>query len=493
MNKKYFAISLEGLLKTLSAVDADEDVAFRVEDEFSSTVQVGDCMLGFVAHGIDAFRIIFNVENVDDGLVLTKKLEKSDGVSFAEYEDQLLAQYADFMEPGKITELPQEIGEEIERRLSGGDNMSKKVNLKTSFQRITYGAPGTGKSWGVEDLLKNIPDRVVRTTFHPDSDYSTFVGAYKPTMEKSDCDTIVQVSKIVKDQDGKESVQTELKAVRKDQIVYKFVEQTFTKAYVKAWQAQAAAIKAGKEPADPVYLVIEEINRGNCAQAFGDIFQLLDRENGYSKYPVKADEDLRRHLKEVFKDLDFGGAYPRVKSGEDLVLPNNLCIWATMNTSDQSLFPMDSAFKRRWDWEYKPIIDGHKDWFVTVENEKYDWWKFLEAINEKIYNLTDSEDKQLGYYFVKAGDDKIISTETFVGKVIFYLWNDVYKDYGIVEIFKGEQNGETADDKKNKGVPFRSFFDKTDPQGKKIDTKTLKNFFKAVGVEPEGKEKEAGA
>jgi len=373
-----------------------------------------------------------------------------------------------------------------------------RCNAEECFQRITYGAPGTGKSWGIEELVKTIPDRVFRTTFHPDCDYSTFVGAYKPTMESVLRLAIVgtQIEKVTFGSGFTDKEKSELEYEKK--IVYKFVEQAFTKAYVKAWRAQAAAIEAGAESAEAVYLVIEEINRGNCAQVFGDIFQLLDRENGYSKYPVKADEDLRRHLEEAFDGLNFGAKYAKVQTGEDLVLPNNLCIWATMNTSDQSLFPMDSAFKRRWDWEYVPIVEGADKttgeklgWEILVKDgenvTRYDWWAFLEAVNDKIFQLTDSEDKKLGYFFAKPdGEDRdshkgTISAKTFVGKVVFYLWNDVYKDYGIAEIFKGEQNGETAEDKKVKGVAYQAFYAK---DGKSVNVTTLKNFFKAVGVEP---------
>lgn len=501
MNKKYFVISIDGLLKTLSPLDADEGVAFRSENEAAVPVQVGDCVLGFIAHGVDEFRMAFIAEDVTDGVVLSKKIEKAVGVAFSQFEDQLLPYYADFSEPGKITELPTEIGKEIEQCLSGEAKRVAKIVSEESLQRIIYGAPGTGKSWEIEDMLKSCPERVVRTTFHPDSDYSTFVGAYKPTMKT--VPRLAMVGKTMEkvsfgagfSEDEKKELQFE------DKIVYKFIPQAFTKAYAKAWKAQAdARAKSGETTPDAIYLVIEEINRGNCAQVFGDIFQLLDRENGYSKYAVKADEDLCRYLAEEFKDLDFGEQYKLVQSGEDLILPPNLYIWATMNTSDQSLFPMDSAFKRRWDWEYKPIVNEGKDWAIVVHEKvtkeggaeedvetKYDWWKFLTAVNDKIFKLTDSEDKKLGYYFVKPDGEGAmhkgtISAKTFVGKVIFYLWNDVYKDYGIAEIFKGDQNGETAEDKKLKGVAYEAFYEK---DGKTVAARVLKNFFEAVGVKPE--------
>ena len=118
----------------------------------------------------------------------------------------------------------------------------------------------------------------------------------------------------------------------------------------------------------------------------------------------------------------------QVLDGELLLLPKNLYIWATMNTSDQSLFPIDSAFKRRWDWQYMPIANGFENWYISVDDYKFDWWLFLQKINKLIGATTHSEDKKLGYYFCKA-KNKEIDANLFVSKVIFYLWNDVFKDY----------------------------------------------------------------
>ena len=169
-----------------------------------------------------------------------------------------------------------------------------------------------------------------------------------------------------------------------------------------------------------VYLVIEEINRGNCAQIFGDIFQLLDRdEKGFSQYSIDADCDFAEWLKEN-----------GIGDGK-LKLPPNLNILATMNTSDQSLFPMDSAFKRRFDWEYVPIsFDGKDaaDYQIDIDGSFYSWKNFVETVNDKILDLTESEDKQLGEFFIKPDSGNIISKERFLGKVMFYLWNEVCKD-----------------------------------------------------------------
>ena len=170
------------------------------------------------------------------------------------------------------------------------------------------------------------------------------------------------------------------------------------------------------------YLIIEEINRGNCAQIFGDLFQLLDRnKDGYSEYPIKADHDLRDYLVEHLPEDSEG-----IRDGK-LCLPPNLSIIASMNTSDQSLFPMDSAFKRRWSWEYVPIDYENAEsgkFEITIDGESHNWHKFLRAVNEKIKAVTSSEDKQMGNFFIKQSVDE----KEFCDKVMFYLWSEVGKD-----------------------------------------------------------------
>ena len=304
---------------------------------------------------------------------------------------------------------------------------------KPSFQIIYYGAPGTGKSHRIKKLLKemNVPkENIFRTTFHPDSDYSSFVGAYKPTMKPVD----EKYRNVV----GKD-----------EEIAYSFVPQTFIKAYIQAY----------KKPNENVYIIIEEINRGNCAQIFGDLFQLLDRDdNGVSEYPIKADSDLKMYL-----EGELGKNHDGIKDGE-LCLPSNLYIWATMNTSDQSLFPIDSAFKRRWDWEYEPIKYMNTDWGIEVGGNMYSWTSFQKEVNNRIFEATNSEDKMLGDFFVKPNNN-VISEKQFINKVLFYLWNDVCKD-GDGDIFKTEDN---------KDVKFSDLYDTN-------ASVTLKSMMKNLGV-----------
>lgn len=324
------------------------------------------------------------------------------------------------------------------------DSVDDLPSIEYPFQQIFYGAPGTGKSHTINEETKD--ENVIRTTFHPDTDYSTFVGAYKPTTKEVD----------LRDLSGHKVVE-DGEVVKEDRIVYEFVAQSFLQAYISAWKKYADANEDGPQKQ---YLVIEEINRGNCAQIFGDLFQLLDRNDyGFSDYPIKADADMKRQLQKAFAGLviaqkdKINAMYEgkdivsQVLNGDILLLPNNLYIWATMNTSDQSLFPIDSAFKRRWDWTYMPISNAEKDWIIEVDGSKYDWWQFLEKINEKIGSTTNFENKKLGYFFCKA-QDGVISAKTFVGKVIFYLWNDVFKDYEFGDaIFNDEDGSKLSFDK----------------------------------------------
>lgn len=345
-------------------------------------------------------------------------------------------------------------------------------------QIIYYGAPGTGKSHTIkkeEDVGKIT---CIRTTFHPDSDYATFVGCYKPHKINGTKD-----------------------------LTYEFVEQAFLEAYKQAWM----------NPKEEIALVIEEINRGNCAQVFGDIFQLLDRsDDGWSTYPIKADTDIAEHLEELHipgyaatmnqrfgLDKEGNDRYPDRNWFGFMALPPNMSILATMNTSDQSLFPIDSAFKRRWDWKYIKIKPGKNengeklDWNIQIEDAngepvkiigegtKLPWWEFIQKVNVIIASMTSSADKQLGYFFCKPSkkanetDEKptIITADTLVGKVIFYLWNDVFKDYGFEDASLFTYQKEVEGKNMERDLAFADFYDE---EGEKVNTERLVDFLQRV-------------
>lgn len=359
-----------------------------------------------------------------------------------------------------------------------GEDSPLKFGDFTPRQIIYYGAPGTGKSHTIKKEEDEGKITCIRTTFHPDSDYATFVGCYKPhKIKDSQC------------------------------LTYEFVEQAFLEAYKQAWM----------NPEKEIALVIEEINRGNCAQVFGDIFQLLDRsDDGWSTYPIKADTDIAEHLKELRIPgyaASMNKRFGLDKEGKDrypdrdwfgfMALPPNMSILATMNTSDQSLFPIDSAFKRRWDWKYIKIKKGKKEngeelgWNIQIkdangepvkiidENTTLPWWNFIQKVNEIIASMTSSADKQLGYFFCKPSEKAnetaekptIITADTLVGKVIFYLWNDVFKDYGFEDAslftYQEEKNGK----KTEKDLAFADFYDE---EGEQVNTVRLVDFLNRI-------------
>ena len=432
------------------------------------------------------------------------------------------------------------------------DTTNQEISVQR-YQTIYFGSPGTGKSFKLKnEILNGVDDNYIfRTTFHPDTDYASFVGCYKPitnnAKQSSIPYSIEELADIYKREVGpteglktghieprikfgieyceyfggaaanydankmlelagkevatgciedrvgityvKYGINIGLKmglAKNNSIITYNFAPQAFTNAYIRAWQ----------NPSENVYLVIEEINRGNCAQIFGDLFQLLDRDdNGVSEYPIKADADLTKYLQE-----ELGTDHEGIADGK-IKLPANLNILATMNTSDQSLFPMDSAFKRRWEWKYVPTnVTGDKKKTLQVESKEktvllnrekekkvlrlgmyeYDWSIFLEKINKCITDATHSDDKQLGFWFVKTPkDSNLINIESFVSKVIFYLWTDVFKDFGAKATnpfaFKNAEGGWVV-------CPFSSFFD---PYTGEINLGQIHGFMYNLGIVPE--------
>ena len=340
------------------------------------------------------------------------------------------------------------------RSLSNVKPLLQNKLLNEPLQQIYFGAPGVGKSHHLKSVYKN-EDDATRITFHPETDYSSFVGCYKPQTEGKD-------------------------------IVYKFQGQAFTEAYVKAWKRYV-----GNTEHKDTFLIIEEINRGNCAQIFGDIFQLLDRnEQGFSDYSVIPDKDLQQYLSTELEAIssDLNNIHKGLGNGTCMILPPNLHILATMNTSDQSLFPIDSAFKRRWDWVYMPIETNPVDKkgktitrCIVTKEHSYDWGEFLDNVNQRIFTTTESEDKQLGFWFVKPkSGNTTISAEDFVSKVIFFLWNDIYKDFGddASSIFNFALDG-NPESKEKERHSFKDFFSGF----KKVNVSLVDAFIKNLQVQ----------
>ena len=280
------------------------------------------------------------------------------------------------------------------------------INSEYERNRIVFGAPGTGKSYELkedcEDLLKNTNGSYERVTFHPDYSYSQFVGTYKPVMGAD------------------------------EKIRYAFVPGPFMRVYVDA-------LKSGRtENPQPYLLLIEEINRAKVAAVFGDVFQLLDRDDdGVSEYEIQASEDIRKYLASKL------GGDP--ENYQKIRIPNNMFIWSTMNSADQGVFPMDTAFKRRWNFEYLGIneneeeISGKGKIMLAGSDEPVEWNILRRAINDKMSSeqFKINEDKLMGPFFLSKriieSDENgmIVNSEKFVdafkSKVIMYLYEDAVK------------------------------------------------------------------
>lgn len=358
----------------------------------------------------------------------------------------------------------------------------------TPRQRIFFGAPGTGKSYSLNEeaksLVSNKSNHIERVTFHPDYTYANFVGSYKPIMKQSDIACLDDDSKKVlsvlnnrtittqekydalyesfkstdgltrlpiilglyfddsfetKKEDGTKASNNNSvernhgRAIRKyvqllseesykEKIAYEYVPGPFIRLLVKALQ----------NPEAPYVLIVEEINRANVAAVFGDVFQLLDRNNdGESEYSITTTADMRAYLqRELGKDKDV----------TTIKIPSNLFIWATMNSADQGVYPMDTAFKRRWTFSYYGLDDEENNLSAAAikprfelgkSNKLISWNSLRKAINDELstdtYNI--NEDKLMGPFFLKeeALKDNTSFNEAFKNKVLMYLFDDVVK------------------------------------------------------------------
>lgn len=346
--------------------------------------------------------------------------------------------------------------------------MIKPILIDKPHQRIFFGAPGTGKSFNLNKEAKEyFGSNYERVTFHPNYMYGNFVGAFKP------------FPKILKDQEGK-SLKDENGNI-KETITYKYIPGPLMRVLVKALKNK-----------DTNYLIlIEEINRANVAAVFGDFFQLLDRQaDGESEYPITTSEEVRIYLDMEFSDIDDEDirTYIDNKIGseyERLVLPSNLYIWSTMNSADQGVMPMDTAFKRRWEFVYIGIDDVLEDPKIATEFESYKfkiskestvkWNDFRTEVNKRLSSHGVPEDKLLGPYFISKSVlesediDKI--TDTIKNKVLMYLYDDAGKPY--------RNNLFTAEKSATYSALCRSF----DENGKAIFKKPLEIEDKNITME----------
>ncbi len=336
-------------------------------------------------------------------------------------------------------------------------NMNTDTEKKDKIEArncIWAGAPGTGKSFKLNQAANiQFEDKTMRVTFHPEYTYYDFVGTYRPRMAKNDEGNTM----------GK--------------IEYAFVPGPFAKMLKKAlWNRNANYC-----------LIIEEINRANAAAVFGDVFQLLDRASQNSKdgsvvkheseYAICPSEELYEYLlNEREGNKEMPGTRPSDGIMNELRLPDNLYIWATMNSADQGVFPMDTAFKRRWSFENMAINPSEGQ--DPDYDSKSAWDKIRRGINDMLLKHHVQEDKLMGYYFLKKEerDSKENLEKALKEKVLLYLFEDAAKPFRG-KIFKNEYNtceklrGKLVVDDPNLGVFFEKVWDGIPQQSKPEDTK----------------------
>lgn len=424
-----YILKISSLSHTFSLIESGVDFSFKYNlienDQLTNILKVLKVGDTFFCTIDDYIKSYFSIKNIDDkDVILNKIIEVAKGYKI---EDINIVKK---LEEDLIYKIDDNLKAEILKSMSPNTKEEKpyipldytpcKDKIK-SYNRIIFGASGTGKSFELKheaeftkkdgslypDTTKKedridlaFPENnVERVTFHPDYSYGQFVGSYKP----------------VSDDDGR--------------IRYEYVPGPFMRTLVKA-------LEGGKngESAEKFLLIVEEINRAKVAAVFGDMFQLLDRtDTGDSVYEIQASEDVRRYLAR-----ELGGTKDNYAS---IKLPNNMYIWATMNSADQGVFPMDTAFKRRWEFTYLGINENEDEVKKTIKtlpvlhngNEGIEWNILRRSINTMLLKECKvNEDKLLGPFFIsgdvfKNPSDKNAFFGAFNSKVLMYLFEDAGK------------------------------------------------------------------
>lgn len=390
---------------TLQQINLDE-YGDRVHPSFGGDVE--GHVLGIIVRGTENWQelanfddnVQTNIENIYN--ILQGFFDEINGINanvleneIRQYNENHLEDYNIYITPNiNITQNRpnQPVGTEPPDQVVAD---TRVTNIDKPHNLIYFGAPGTGKSYQLNDALgrnfrenigENIRENFERVTFYPTYSYAQFVGTYKPVM--------------VQGNTGNNNGNT-----GREEIAYQFVPGPFLRVLTKAIN----------DPDRKYCLVIEEINRANAAAVFGDVFQLLDRNpEGESEYSIAASEDIKKYLETQNIEI------------ETLSIPQNMYIWATMNSADQGVFPMDTAFKRRWSFEYIEINNGDTDdcnrW--EIEGPNINWNVFRKFVNGLLSSFDVNEDKLMGPYFVKADNGNLISRNSFASKVLMYLWED---------------------------------------------------------------------
>lgn len=380
---------------------------------------------------------------------------KKSGKSSVEMSDSVTeSQLRAYCERAQTTMELSFIEVKAQETMGGSRGLNNEIDRPRNL--IFFGAPGTGKSYTLNQEAERYFDETNtrRVTFHPDYTYAQFVGSYKPVPVLDDDDNPT------------------------NDIKYDFVPGPFLKTYVKAIQ----------NPNENFLLIVEEINRANPAGVFGDIFQLLDRDaNGESDYAIAVPEDMRLYLQvripEFHTNGNMNGPKEFVeeeirlkKATEELKIPYNMYIWATMNSADQGVYPMDTAFKRRWSFRYMDIDGGEdqiEEYILPLGNtgHKVKWNDMRKAINKVLQNARINEDKFLGPFFIDPDliDNGDSFVDAFKSKVLLYLIEDAAKTkkekvFGDSSITYSVVSSKFDDEGENifSGIETLSYVDETD-------------------------------
>lgn len=406
-----YILKISSLSHTFSLIESGVDFSFKYNlienDQLTNILKVLKVGDTFFCTIDDYIKSYFSIKNIDDkDVILNKIIEVAKGYKIEDInivkklEEDLIYKIDDNLKAEILKSMSPNTKEE--KPYTPLDYTPCKDKIK-SYNRIIFGAPGTGKSFQLKDESQPINEpspfeNIERVTFHPDYSYGQFVGNYKP----------------VSDDEGR--------------IRYEYVPGPFMRTLVKA-------LESGKneESAEKFLLIVEEINRAKVAAVFGDMFQLLDRtDTGDSVYEIQASEDVRRYLAR-----ELGGTKDNYAS---IKLPNNMYIWATMNSADQGVFPMDTAFKRRWEFTYIGI--NEKDDKISIDKlpvknsdgNEIEWNILRKSINNMLLKECKvNEDKLLGPFFISGEVFKNATSNpdeffnAFNSKVLMYLFEDAGK------------------------------------------------------------------
>lgn len=387
----YYILSIDSYVKSFSVADASKDLKLSLEsqkkDEILAVLNAGDKILVYKKKPIGTVNIFLEViASATPGKLFKKLIEVCNGTEIINekfHEDIEQNDLTSITETEFNTILQKMITLDIESS-NVVENEKQEPRVVGAENILLYGVPGVGKSHTIQEEYCDDENRIERVVFHPDYTYSDFVGQILPRVDSG-------------------------------QLKYVFTPGPFTKMLEKAW----------KNPGEKFYLIIEEINRGNAPAIFGEIFQLLDRKEAEShKYPgTEIGESEYGITNYDVATVVYGSAEHTVR------VPSNMWILATMNTADQNVFTLDTAFQRRWNMQHiKNDVMAAEHAQVKIEGSDIEWGSFATVINDMVMEISadmaSSEDKRLGAYFVKQNE---LSAKRFPEKALKYLWDDAFK------------------------------------------------------------------